>query len=111
MIIIQHLSDNRPWFRPLYQLLWGQSCLQQKYSYKIEKYSIIRAKLAIERSDVCVIMIDAKEGVTEQDTKIAGIAHEAGKASVIVINKWDNIEKDDRTMDEYVKKIKKVLGI
>ena len=82
---------------------------KNKITDKIEKYSIIRAKLAIERSDVCVIMIDAKEGVTEQDTKIAGIAHEAGKASVIVINKWDSIEKDDKTMDEYVKKIKKEL--
>ena len=66
---------------------------------RIEKFSVMRAQLAIERSDVCLIMIDAREGVTEQDTKIAGLAHEAGKASVIVVNKWDLVEKDTHTMD------------
>ncbi len=66
---------------------------------RVEKFSVLRAKLAIERADVCLIMIDAREGVTEQDTKIAGMAHEAGKASVVVVNKWDLIEKDTRTMD------------
>ncbi|MBO6040014.1 MAG: ribosome biogenesis GTPase Der [Oscillospiraceae bacterium] len=66
---------------------------------RIEKFSVMRARLAIERSDVCLIMIDAREGVTEQDTKIAGMAHEAGKASVIVVNKWDLVEKDTHTMD------------
>jgi len=66
---------------------------------RIEKFSVMRAQLAIERSDVCLIMIDAREGVTEQDTKIAGMAHEAGKASVIVVNKWDLVEKDTHTMD------------
>ena len=60
----------------------------------------MRAQLAIERADVCLIMIDAREGVTEQDTKIAGLAHEAGKASIIVVNKWDLIEKDSKTMDK-----------
>jgi len=60
----------------------------------------MRAQLAIERSDVCLVMIDAREGVTDQDTKIAGLAHEAGKASIIVINKWDLIEKDSKTMDK-----------
>lgn len=73
---------------------------------KIEKYSIIRAKLAIEKSDVCLIMINAEEGVTDQDTKIAGLAHEAGKASVIVVNKWDAIEKNDKIMNEFKNKIK-----
>ena len=76
---------------------------------KIEKYSVIRAKLAIERSDVCIIMIDAEEGATDQDTKIAGLAHEAGKASIIVVNKWDAIKKDDKTMNEFKKKLKEIF--
>ena len=67
---------------------------------KIEKYSVLRAKMAIERSDVCIIMIDARDGVTEQDTKVAGLAHEAGKASIITVNKWDLIEKETNTMEE-----------
>ncbi len=71
----------------------------------IEKYSIIRAKMAIERSDVCVIMIDAEVGCTEQDTKVAGLALDAGKACVIAVNKWDAIEKNDKTMREFNKKI------
>ena len=69
----------------------------------IEKYSIIRAKMAIERSDVCVIIIDATEGFTEQDSKIAGLAHEAGKACIIAVNKWDVVEKNDKTMLKYKK--------
>ena len=80
---------------------------KSKVTEKIEKYSIMRAKLAIERADVCVIMIDAKEGPTEQDTKVAGLAHEAGKASLIVVNKWDAIEKDSKTMDKFMEKVKK----
>ncbi len=71
----------------------------------IEKYSVLRAKLAIERAQVCVIMIDACEGFTEQDSKVAGLAHEAGKASIIVVNKWDAVEKDDKTMASYRKKL------
>ena len=82
---------------------------RSKVTEKIEKYSIIRAKLAIDRSDVCIIIIDAKEGVTEQDKKVAGLAHEAGKACLIMVNKWDAIEKDDKTMNEYKKKIKQEL--
>lgn len=70
---------------------------QSKIDDKIEKYSVLRAHMAVERADVCLIMVDAAEGVTEQDEKIAGIAHEAGKASIIVINKWDSIEKDNST--------------
>ncbi len=69
----------------------------------IEKYSVLRAQMAIERADVCVIMIDALEGFTEQDSKVAGLAHEAGKASIIVVNKWDAVEKDGKTMDNYRK--------
>lgn len=72
---------------------------------EIEKYSIIRAKMAIERSDVCVIMIDAGIGVTEQDTKVAGLALEAGKACLIAVNKWDSIEKDTKTMANFKKRI------
>lgn len=72
---------------------------RSKVDDRIEKFSVMRAQLAIERSDVCLIMIDAREGVTEQDTKIAGLAHEAGKASIIVANKWDLVEKDSKTMD------------
>ena len=79
---------------------------QSKIYDNIEKYSIIRAKMAIERSDVCVIMIDATEGVTEQDTKVAGLAHEAGRACIIAVNKWDAVEdKTDRTMDDFRKKL------
>ena len=71
----------------------------------IEKYSVIRANMAIERADVCLILIDGTEGVTEQDTKVAGLAHESGKACVIVVNKWDAVEKDERTMDEMRKDV------
>lgn len=70
---------------------------------KIEKYSVIRAKMAVERADVCVIMIDAKEGFTEQDSKVASIALEGGKACIIAVNKWDLVEKDGKTMDQYRK--------
>lgn len=76
-----------------------------KMDDQIERYSIIRAQMAIERSDVCVIMIDATEGFTEQDSKVAGLAHEAGKGCVIAVNKWDAVEKDDKTMQEYRKKL------
>ena len=73
----------------------------------IEKYSVLRAQMAIGRADVCVIMIDASVGFTEQDSKVAGLAHEAGKGSVIVVNKWDAIEKDGRTMQEYRAELEK----
>ena len=71
----------------------------------IEKYSVIRARMAVERAQVCVIMIDAVEGFTEQDSKVAGIAHELGKACIIAVNKWDAAEKDGKTMDSYRKKL------
>lgn len=76
-----------------------------KVEDEIEKYSVIRAKMAIERSDVCLIMIDATEGFAEQDSKIAGLAHESGKACVIVVNKWDAVEKTGNTMNEFRKKL------
>ena len=83
---------------------------KSKVEEDIEKYSVLRATMAIERSDVCLIMIDATEGVTEQDTKVAGLAHEAGKASIIVINKWDLVEKDGKTMDQMKAKIRQDLA-
>ena len=83
---------------------------RSKVEDRVEKFSVLRAKLAIERADVCLIMLDAREGVTEQDTKIAGLAHEAGKASVIVVNKWDLVEKDTHTMDRMRKDIYRDLG-
>lgn len=75
-----------------------------------EKYSVIRALRAVDRSDVVLLVIDAEDGVTEQDKKIAGYAHDQGKASVIVINKWDLIKKDDKTFDQYTKDIREELG-
>ena len=78
---------------------------KSKVDDQIEKYSVLRAVAAVERATVCVIMIDALEGFTEQDSKVAGIAHEAGKACIIAVNKWDAYEKDGRTMDAYRKKL------
>ena len=83
---------------------------KSKVDEDIEKYSVLRATMAIERSDVCLILIDARDGVTEQDTKVAGLAHEAGKASIIVVNKWDLVDKDDKTMDKLTADIRRDLG-
>ena len=83
---------------------------KSKVSGNIEYYSVLRAQMAIERSEVCIIMIDAREGVTEQDTKVAGLAHEAGKASIIAVNKWDLIEKDTNTMDKMRKDVMRDLS-
>ena len=83
---------------------------KSKVDDAIEKYSVLRATMAIDRADVCLIMIDAREGVTEQDTKIAGLAHEAGKASIIIVNKWDLVEKDTHTMDKMRKDIYRDLS-
>ena len=82
---------------------------KSKIKENIERYSIVRAVAAVERCDVCVLVIDAEEGITDQDTKIAGIAHERGKAAVIVVNKWDLIEKDDKTMKKFTKDIEMEL--
>ena len=81
-----------------------------KVEDRIEKFSVIRANMAIERADVCLLMIDAQDGVTEQDEKIAGLAHEAGKSCIIVINKWDAIEKENNTVKEYNKRIRTALA-
>ena len=78
---------------------------KSKVDDAIEKYSVLRAQMAVERADVCVIMIDATEGFTEQDSKVAGIAHENGKACIIAVNKWDAVEKDDKTMNQMRKKL------
>lgn len=78
---------------------------KNKVEDQIEKYSVLRARMAVERADVCVIMIDATEGFTEQDSKVAGIAHELGKACIIAVNKWDAVEKDGHTMDKERKKL------
>jgi len=83
---------------------------KSKVDESIERYSVLRAQMAIERADVCLILIDAQEGVTEQDTKVAGLAHEAGKASIIVVNKWDLIEKDGKTMDRMREEIYRDLS-
>ena len=78
---------------------------KSKVEDQIEKYSVLRAKMAIERADVCIIMIDGTDGFTEQDSKVAGLAIEQGKACIIVVNKWDIVEKDGSTMDSYRKKL------
>ena len=83
---------------------------KSKVEENVEKYSVLRATMAIERSDVCLIMIDAQEGVTEQDTKVAGLAHNAGKACIIVVNKWDAMEKDGKTMDAYREQVRMDLA-
>ena len=77
---------------------------------KIEKFSVLRAHNAVERADVCLIMIDASEGITEQDEKIAGLSHEGGKGAVIVVNKWDKIEKDNSTVKEFTDDIRTALA-
>ena len=83
---------------------------QSKINDNIEKYSVLRAHMAVERADVCLIMIDASVGITEQDEKIAGIAHDSGKASIIVVNKWDSIEKDNSTVNEFTTRIREHLA-
>ena len=83
---------------------------KSKVDERVEKFSVMRAQLAIERADVCLILIDARDGVTDQDTKIAGMAHEAGKASIIVVNKWDLVEKETGTMEKMRKDILRDLS-
>jgi len=83
---------------------------QAKINDKIEHYSVLRAHTAVERANVCLLMIDASTGITEQDEKIAGIAHEAGKATIIVVNKWDLIEKDNNTVNEFNNRIRTALA-
>ncbi|MGN0347791.1 MAG: ribosome biogenesis GTPase Der [Lachnospiraceae bacterium] len=83
---------------------------KNKIKEELEKYMIVRTVSAVERADVVILVIDASEGVTEQDAKIAGIAHERGKGIIIVVNKWDLVEKDDKTMNAHTKKIREILS-
>lgn len=83
---------------------------QSKINDNVEKYSVLRAQMAVERADVCLIMIDASVGITEQDEKIAGIAHDSGKAAIIVVNKWDAVEKDNSTVNTFTREIREHLS-
>ena len=83
---------------------------KSKVEERVEKFSVMRAQLAIERADVCLILLDARDGVTDQDTKIAGLAHEAGKASIVIVNKWDLVEKETGTMEKMRKDIMRDLS-
>ena len=83
---------------------------KSKVEERVERFSVMRAQLAIERADVCLIMIDARDGVTDQDTKIAGLAHEAGKASIVIVTKWDLVEKETGTMEKMRKDIMRDLS-
>lgn len=83
---------------------------KSKIHHDIERYSVIRSVAAVKRADVVVLMIDATEGITEQDAKIAGVAHDEGKGIVIAVNKWDALEKNDKTMNEFTKKVREVLS-
>lgn len=83
---------------------------KNKIKEELEKYMIVRTVSAVERADIAVLVVDAREGITEQDAKIAGIAHERGKAVIIAVNKWDAIEKDDRTMNTFTSRIREVLS-
>ncbi len=83
---------------------------QSKVDDRIEKFSVLRAKMAVERADVCILVIDANEGITEQDEKIAGLAHEAGKATIVAVNKWDLVEKNNSTTTAFTKQINNALG-
>ena len=83
---------------------------KSKIKEEIERFSIIRTVSAVERADVCVLVIDATEGVTEQDAKIAGIAHDRGKGMIIAVNKWDAIEKNDKTVYKYEEDIRRILS-
>ena len=83
---------------------------KNKIKEELERYSIIRTVTAVERADVVLVVIDATQGVTEQDAKIAGIAHERGKGIIVVVNKWDAIEKNDKTMREYENEVRRVLS-
>ncbi len=104
--------DSHFTFKDIEYVLVDTAGLRRKRSIyeKVERYSVVRTLASIDRADVCVLVIDGTEGVTEQDTKIAGYAHDNGKAIVIAVNKWDIVEKQDRTYREFEKKIRETLG-
>ena len=81
-----------------------------KIDENVERYSVVRSLAAVDRSDVCVIMIDASEGVTEQDTKVAGYAHEQGKACIFAVNKWDIVDKDDKTVKQFTDRVREMFA-
>ena len=83
---------------------------KSKVEERVEKFSVMRAQMAVERADVCIVMIDARDGVTEQDTKIAGLAHDSGKATIVVVNKWDLVEKETGTMEKMRRQIMQDLS-
>jgi len=95
---------------PIGQYKDYKDILRSRIKENIEKYSVIRAFTAVERADVCLLVIDAAEGVTEQDKKIAGYSHENGKGMIIILNKWDVIEKDNHTMNKFIKHIRDELS-
>ena len=94
----------------LYLYRHGGAAPEKPVSEELERYSIIRTVSAVERADVVILVIDAVEGVTEQDAKIAGIAHDRGKGIIIAVNKWDAVEKNDKTVKEYSERIRSVLS-
>ena len=104
---IQRLSTT---VRPMYLSTQRDSAAKIKIKEELERYSIIRTVTAVERADIVVVVIDAKEGVTEQDAKIAGIAHDRGKGIIVAVNKWDAIEKNDKTIYQYTNKIRETLA-
>ena len=117
--IVSHIAGTtRDAIDTLVENEYGRFCFidtagirrHSKVEDRIEKFSVLRAHMAVERADVCIIMADANEGITDQDTHIAGIAHDAGKASIIVMNKWDSIEKDNSTVGEMTKQIREKLA-
>ena len=118
MIVSDVAGTTRDAIDSYFENEWGKYCFidtagmrrKSKVDDAIERYSNLRAISAIERADVCLILIDAQEGVTEQDAKIAGIAHERGKGMIIAVNKWDAIEKDDKTIYRFSEKIKNTLS-
>ena len=108
---VAHVPEGRRVFADLsvYQNL-KMGAYTRKVKEEIERYSVIRTVTAVERADVVIVMIDASEGVTEQDAKIAGIAHERGKGVIIAVNKWDAIEKNDKTIYKHTNRIREVLA-
>lgn len=94
----------------MYLLIQRDYAVRARLKKNLERFSIIRTVAAVERADIAILVIDATEGVTEQDAKIAGIAHERGKGIIIAVNKWDDIEKNDKTIYEFTNKIKDTLA-
>ena len=97
-------------WKRLYIYRYCRTEAEKQNKEELERYSIIRTVTAVERADVVIVVIDALEGVTEQDAKIAGIAHDRGKGIIVAINKWDAIEKNDKTVNEFSRQVRSVLS-